>query len=230
MPNQTAFSLESMRDIKLIDNGDGSFSIGVASSGGGGGASQVEGKQASGDPVTANPVLSGYMSSGGILYPIEDAWNAGGPFVTAAGIRNEGQAAPRPVVIGYKDQAGNVKTWKDTLNFGAPSVVVADGSLYISGSIRAAGTFDTTQADVTTSSALLFSGGPTTTRITIQNLDATNPIYIKNVAVSTTTGHRIAAGQSLTFEADMVSSVSSQIYAIATGGTVRVSILRQLVP
>ena len=225
MPKLTYGKNPSGEPTAISVDADGS--INTVSSGGGG-ASQVEGVDVYGNPITAKPVTLGYMNSSGGVAQWEDIYGSGSPVSSVHGARAVGQNVTNfPVVVGYKDNLGKIKTWEDANGNGAPPVYIVDGSLYISGTTRAAGSFDVTQSDVTTSSALLFTGGSNTTSVTIQNLDATNPIYIKNSAVSSTTGYRIAAGQSFTLDSQMVTSVSTTIYAISTGGTVRVAVLRQ---
>lgn len=56
--------------------------------------------------------------------------------------------------------------------------------------------------------------------IVITNLDAVNPVYLGDAAVSSSTGSKLAAGASIT--RNVVGNDSE--YAIATGGTVAVSV------
>lgn len=56
--------------------------------------------------------------------------------------------------------------------------------------------------------------------IVVENLDATNPVYLGGSAVTSGTGVKIAAGGSLTFNA----VGNDSVYAIATGASVTVSI------
>lgn len=68
MPDQVAASFDSIRNLRLIDNGDGSYSIAVSSSGGGGSTtSQVEGTQDPGEVATAKPVVIGFQDSEGLV-------------------------------------------------------------------------------------------------------------------------------------------------------------------
>jgi hypothetical protein len=181
-------SLDSIRNIKTVDNGDGTVSLGVAGAGAGG-ASQVEGTQATGEPSTANPVLAGLI-----------------------------------------DGSGNIAPLTDFEGTGALAVAVVFGDVRISEAIRGSGAFDTLQVDVTVASAIIVTGASGCFRMTIQNHDTTNPIYIKNTTVTALNGYRIAAGQSFTFEAQLINDAAYNIHAIAVGGTVRVSVLRQFYP
>ena len=56
--------------------------------------------------------------------------------------------------------------------------------------------------------------------IIIENLDATNPVYLGSSTVSSTTGTKLIAGASIT--RNVVGNDSE--YAISTGGTVSVSV------
>ncbi len=63
MPDRIAASLDTLRDIKQVDNGDGSFSLAVSSVDGGG-ASQVEEKNGEGVSVynsVINPLVAGFI-------------------------------------------------------------------------------------------------------------------------------------------------------------------------
>ena len=82
---------------------------------------------------------------------------------------------------------------------------------------------NSTQISVTTSAAVQVAApDPDRILLKITNTDATNPVYLGGVNVTTTSGDKLAAGASLVITGGP--SVSP-INAIASGGTVVVSIL-----
>ena len=79
--------------------------------------------------------------------------------------------------------------------------------------------FTSAQKSVTTADPLaLTSKGR---KATIRNTDATNSVFLGGPAVTTATGYELKAGQVLQLDGFM-----DDLYAIATGATVRVDVLQ----
>jgi hypothetical protein len=77
-----------------------------------------------------------------------------------------------------------------------------------------AGTMNTGQVSVATSSTLIRAANASRRAITIRNMDATNPIYVKGASGAASTDFLLKAGESKEF------SFYGDVYAIATGATV----------
>lgn len=78
-----------------------------------------------------------------------------------------------------------------------------------------------TSVSIATSSTQLMAANATRRRAVLHNTDASNPVYLGNATVATTSGFRVAAGESV------VVMTRSPLFAISTGGSVDVDVLEE---
>jgi hypothetical protein len=84
---------------------------------------------------------------------------------------------------------------------------------------RGSSTISTAQVDIpTTGATLLVAFRQSRGLVTLLNADGANPIYWGPAGVTASTGFALSAGASITL------SITAEIYAIATGGTVKVHV------